>query len=206
MKSKIDTNSGNSFRDATVASAARSGVGNSTPVAAGRATRVRTPGRPTVGSTSTRAPLDQKQESRVELLERIVSTLESVVAANGQSVQVELEGLRAQMATMLEMMARSNATNAKAFTAVMHSAVPVVTAGGSASSSPVPRVMVKSELPPTPPRRIDAKVASPTASPQRNNPVPRGGPSPAASPREIPVPAERPSDIPEERVNPFLCG
>ena len=215
VKSLVDTNSA-SFLKTTVASVGKARVvsqekTNTTNTATPRA-RVRppstrrntTPVRPTATlNTPTKNP------SRVDKLELEVLEIKNSVTAQGTLVQTELEGLRAQMAAMLEMMAHANATNAKAFTAVMHS-VPVTVTSPPPAGKQFP---VKSELHPTPPRnstrspprRIDAKT-SPQGSPKRQPVARTGGSSQSASPREIPVPAERPADIPRKSNNPFLSG
>jgi hypothetical protein len=144
--------------------------------------------------------------ARVDALERDVGFLRTEVASRGDAVRLELEGLRAQMSAMLEMLSSSEKMSAERRSEHGNTNASFASANGggvSVSGSPV-----KSTLPPTPPRgapppRVDAKSAP--ASPARA-PAPRGGPSPAASPRAAAIPAERGAEIPEKSATPFLSG
>jgi hypothetical protein len=161
--------------------------------------------------TPSKAFVGEKKEvgetaARVDALERDVGFLRTEVASRGDAVQLELEGLRAQMTAMLEMLSSSGKMSAERRSETQGNTASFASANGggvSVSGSPV-----KSTLPPTPPRgapppRVDAKSAP--ASPARA-PAPRGGPSPAASPRAAAIPAERGAEIPEKSATPFLSG
>lgn len=161
--------------------------------------------------TPSKAFVGEKKEvgetaARVDALERDVGFLRTEVASRGDAVQLELEGLRAQMTAMLEMLSSSGKMSAERRSETQGNTASFSSANGvgvSVSGSPV-----KSTLPPTPPRgapppRVDAKSAP--ASPARA-PAPRGGPSPAASPRAAAIPAERGAEIPEKSATPFLSG
>ena len=161
--------------------------------------------------TPSKAFVGEKKEvgetaARVDKLERDVGFLRTEVASRGDAVRLELEGLRAQMTAMLEMLSSSGKMSAERRSETQGNTASFSSANGggvSVSGSPV-----KSTLPPTPPRgapppRVDAKPAP--ASPARA-PAPRGGPSPAASPRAAAIPAERGAEIPEKSATPFLSG
>ena len=162
--------------------------------------------------TPSKAFVGEKKEvgetaARVDKLERDVGFLRTEVASRGDAVRLELEGLRAQMTAMLEMLSSSGKMSAERRSETQrntNASFASANGGGvSVSGSPV-----KSTLPPTPPRgapppRVDAKPAP--ASPARA-PAPRGGPSPAASPRAAAIPAERGAEIPEKSATPFLSG
>ena len=162
--------------------------------------------------TPSKAFVGEKKEvgetaARVDKLERDVGFLRTEVASRGDAVRLELEGLRAQMTAMLEMLSSSGKMSAERRSETQgNTNASFASANGSGVS--VSGSPVKSTLPPTPPRgapppRVDAKSAP--ASPARA-PAPRGGPSPAASPRAAAIPAERGAEIPEKSATPFLSG
>ena len=173
--------------------------------AAARATRRSEPSGHHKDSGTTRTPSKSVGEknkkergetaARVDALERDVGLLRTEVASRGDAVRVELEGLRAQMTAMLEMLSSTSMSARRSEHGKESAAYAASANGGGVSVSGSP---VKSTLPPTPPRgapppRVDAKSAP--ASPARA-PAPRGGPSPA----------ERGAEIPEKSATPFLSG
>ena len=188
---------------ASVGKAARVPVGNPNPNPNPRARRSPAAARAR-GEDATRARSADAEafSRRVDALERDVGLVRTEVAASGEATRAELEGLRAQMAAVLEMLSVKHAAPAAPATGAER--VPSATHRGvSVTGSPV------KSTPPTPPRgapppRVDAKSA-PAFSPPRA-PAPRGGPSPAASPRAAAIPAERAAEIPAESANPFLSG
>jgi hypothetical protein len=164
--------------------------------------RPRTP-RATRGGEDATKKRDAETEARVDALERDVGLVRNEVAARGDAVRTELEGLRAQMDAMLQILSTSGTSVVSRLVSERTNAEASKHGGVSVTGSPV-----KSTTPPTPPRgapppRVDAKSAP--ASPPRA-PAPRGGPSPAASPRAAAIPAERLAEIPVKSANPFLSG
>lgn len=131
-------------------------------------------------------------EARVDALERDVGLVRNEVAARGDAVRTELEGLRAQMDAMLHMLSTSGTSVVSRLVSERTNAEASKHGGVSVTGSPV-----KSTTPPTPPRgapppRVDAKSAPAS--------------SPAASPRAAAIPAERLAEIPVKSANPFLSG
>ena len=132
-----------------------------------------------------------------------VGLVRTEVAARGDAVRTELEGLRQQMDAMLQILSTSGTS---VFSRSVSERVPNAEAskhgGVSVTGSPV-----KSTTPPTPPRarrrprgrQVRAGVAAARART-------RGGPSPAASPRAAAIPADRRAEIPVKSANPFLSG
>ena len=130
---------------------------------------------------------------RVDALERDVGLVRAELAARGDASRTEAEGLRAQMAAVLEML---SAASAPSWARRAERAASTTDRGVCVTGS-----AVKATTPPTPPRgapppRVDAEAVP--ASPARA-PGTRAGPSPAASPRAA-------AEIPAESAVPFLSG
>ena len=137
---------------------------------------------------------DAEMEARVDALERDVGLVRNEVAARGDAVRTELEGLRAQMDAMLHMLSTSGTSVVSRLVSERTNAEAEASKHGGVSVTGSP---VKSTTPPTPPRgapppRVDAKSAPAS--------------SPAASPRAAAIPAERLAEIPVKSANPFLSG
>ena len=159
--------------------------------------RPRTPRATRGGEDATRTKKkrdDAEMEARVDALERDVGLVRNEVAARGDAVRTELEGLRAQMDAMLHMLSTSGTSVVSRLVSERTNAEAEASKHGGVSVTGSP---VKSTTPPTPPRgapppRVDAKSAPAS--------------SPAASPRAAAIPAERLAEIPVKSANPFLSG